>query len=106
MEITLDWHGDQFNINLHSVAGADPFLTVRGCRVKDGTNGAFISYPVNKNEKTGKWWNHVQGGEKFNAAVLKMAQQNQPKKPSHDAAKARQLPKQGSGFDDFEDAPF
>lgn len=27
-------------------------------------------------------------------------------KPSHDAAKARQLPKQGSGFDDEDSIPF
>lgn len=27
----------------------------------------------------------------------------QPKRPSHDAAKARQLPKQGSGFEDMDD---
>lgn len=28
------------------------------------------------------------------------------RKPSHDAAKARELPKQASGFDDFDDSPF
>lgn len=42
----------------------------------------------------------LQGGKREEAPM---------KKPSQDAAKARQLPKQstqGSGFDDFEDPPF
>ena len=105
MEITIDWHDNQFNVNLHGAPGADPFLSIKGCRIVEGSKGQFVSYPATKNEKTGKWWNHVYGGEKFNEAVLKKAQQS--KRPSHDAVKARQLPKQGSGFDNFEDsAPF
>lgn len=99
MEITLDWHNDQFNINLHGAPGAEPFLSIKGCRIKEGANGTFVSYPATKSEKTGKWWNHVYGGEKFNAAVLKKAQESQAKRPSHDGARARQL-------DDESDIPF
>lgn len=40
------------------------------------------------------------------SAKPKQAQQRPASRPSHDAAKARQLPKQGSGFDDWQDAPF
>jgi len=102
MEITIDWHDNQFNVNLHGAPGADPFLSIKGCRIVEGSKGQFVSYPATKNEKNGKWWNHVYGGEKFNEAVLKKAQQS--KRPSHDAAKSRQLsPKQGSGFDDMSD---
>jgi len=101
MEITIDWHDNQFNVNLHGAPGSDPFLSIKGCRIVEGSKGQFVSYPATKNEKTGKWWNHVYGGEKFNEAVIKKAQQS--KRPSHDAAKARQLPKQGSGFDDMSD---
>lgn len=36
----------------------------------------------------------------------KQEQDKPAQRPSHDAAKARQLPKQGSGFDDFSDVPF
>lgn len=90
MEITIEHHGDQFNINLHGAAGAEPFLQIKGCRIVDGKNGPFISYPSRKMDN-GKYWNHVYGGEKFNAAVLKKAQEGQAKRPSHDAAKARQL---------------
>ena len=106
MEITIqhfDGKYPSFNVMLHGAPGADPFITIRGCRIVDGKNGPFISYPATKNDQ-GKYWNHVIGGEKFNEAVLKKAQQSQ--RPSHDAAKARQLPKQGSGFEDFEDSPF
>ena len=101
MEITIEHHGNQFNINLHLTPGADPFLSIKGCRIVDGNKGPFVSYPATKNNTTGKWWNHVYGGEKFNEAVLKKAQASN--RPSHDAAKARQLPKQGSGFEDMDD---
>lgn len=40
------------------------------------------------------------------SAKPKQAQQKPAYRPSHDAAKARQMPKQGSGFDDFESPPF
>ena len=100
MEITIqhfDGKYPSFNVMLHGTAGADPFITIRGCRIVDGKNGPFVSYPATKND-LGKYWNHVIGGEKFNEAVLKKAQiHTQPKpKPA----------KQGSGFDDFEDQPF
>lgn len=93
MDITLDFHGDQFNINLHGAPGADPFLSIKGCRIVNGQNGPFISYPSRKMEN-GKYWQHVYGGEKFNAAVLKKAQEGQ--RPSHDGARARQLDKPAS----------
>ena len=108
MEISIE-HFDgkypQFNINLHSSLGAEPFLSIKGCRIVEGKNGPFVSYPATKNEKTGKYWNHVYGGEKFNEAVLAKATQSQAKRPSHDAAKARDT--RGSGFDDMDsDIPF
>jgi len=102
MEISIkhfDGQYPSFNIYLHGSPGADPFLEIKGCRIVKGSKGPFISYPAKK-DANGKYWNHVYGGEKFNEAVLKKAQQ--APKPSHDAAKARQLPKD-SGFDDMQD---
>ena len=105
MEITIEHHGDQFNINLHGALGAEPFLQIKGCRIVQGKNGPFISYPARKMDN-GKFWQHVYGGDKFNEKVMQLAVQ-QNMRPSHDAAKARQLPKQGSGFDDMgSDIPF
>ena len=95
MEITIENHDGKypsFDINLHSAPGADPFIVIKGCRIAEGSKGPFVSYPATKNATTGKYWNHVYGGEKFNEAVLKLAQrQESPKRPSHDAVKARQL---------------
>lgn len=65
-----------FNIMVHAVEGADPFITIRGCRIVEGKNGPFISYPATKNDK-GQYWNHVVGGEKFNEYVLKEATKHQ-----------------------------
>lgn len=79
MHITIEHHKDQFNVNIHSKEGADAFLSIKGCRIKDGANGPFISYPANKNESTGKWWNHVWANDKFNAVVLAKAQEGAPK---------------------------
>tara|TARA_R110000868_G_scaffold349295_1_gene610596 strand:+ start:142 stop:477 length:336 start_codon:yes stop_codon:yes gene_type:complete len=97
-----------FNICLHGVEGAEPFLTIKGCRIVEGNNGPFVSYPATKNEKTGKWWGHVYGGDKFNAEVFRLATQQTPRPrqaPSHDAARARQLaPRQTP--DEDRDIPF
>lgn len=94
MEITVE-HVDgiypSFNVMLHSVKGAEPFLTIKGCRTVTGANGAFVSYPAKKLE-SGKYWNHVYGGEKFNAAVLAAAEKAmRPAGRKHDAARAREL---------------
>jgi len=84
-----------FNIFLHGVEGAEPFLTIKGCRIVEGNNGPFVSYPATKNEKTGKWWGHVYGGEKFNAEVFRLATQQQPQRSA-----PRQAPSQLKTFDD------
>ena len=98
-----------FNINLHGVEGAEPFLTIKGCRIVEGTNGPFVSYPATKNENTGKWWGHVYGGDKFNAEVFRLATQQQAPRPrqapSHDAARARQLAPRTTR-DEANDIPF
>jgi DNA-binding cell septation regulator SpoVG len=96
MNITITWHGDQFNVELSSKEGADAFLSVKGCRIANGQNGPFVSWPATKNATSGKWWSHVWGSDKFNAAVLEKAQANQPTQ-----GKAR-----SRGGDDLSDVPF
>ena len=104
MHITIkhfDGQYPSFNIVLHSAAGADPFLEIKGCRIVQGSNGPFVSYPSRKDEKTGKYWNHVYGGEAFNAHILKIAGAPKP------APKQAPKPSAGSGFDDMkDDIPF
>jgi hypothetical protein len=78
MNIIITWHGEQFNVELASKEGAEAFLSIRGCRIVDGTKGPFVSYPATKNATTGKWWQHAWASDKFNAAVLEKAMATRP----------------------------
>lgn len=77
MHIEILWQESgkfpQFNVALCKVAGAEPFLTVKGCRIVQGSKGEFVSWPATKNEKTGKYWNHVYAGEAFATHILTLA---------------------------------
>ena len=68
-----------FNINLHADEDSEAFLSIKGCSIKDGEKGPFISYPAKKNEQTGKYWRHVWSNDKFSQAVIKKAQASAPK---------------------------
>lgn len=78
MNVTVKWFNDNFNVILSTKEGKPPFLEIKGCRIVNGSNGPFVSYPSKKNEQTGKYWNHVYGSEEFNAVVLEKAQASQP----------------------------
>lgn len=101
MQISIDWHDSgkypSFNVNLHKVEGAEPFLSIKGCRIVQGSKGEFVSWPATKNERTGKYWNHVYAGEAFGVHVLKLAKDALPK--------TARPTKGGSGFDDMADDP-
>ena len=34
---------------LATAEGREPFIVVKGCRIVDGKNGAFVSWPATKN---------------------------------------------------------
>lgn len=80
MNIIITFHGDQFNVELASKEGVEPFLSVKGCRLVEGQKGPFVSYPATKNQSTGKYWNHVWASDKFNQAVLEKVQASMPAK--------------------------
>lgn len=89
MHITTKWFDSKyptFNIEIASAEGREPFITIRDCKLIEGKNGVFISYPAKKME-SGKYWNHVVGNEQFNEAVVKKAQAAQPQQKAQ-AAKA------------------
>lgn len=92
MKISIETHQDQFNVLLSSREGAEPFITVKGCRIAQGSKGPFVSWPARKQDN-GKWWSHVWGSDAFNAAVLAEAQKAAPSAPR--AAKV-----------ELDDAPF
>jgi hypothetical protein len=97
MNIEITWFNDQFNVGLCSKEGAEPFVSIKGARIATGSKGDFVSWPATKNQSTGKFWNHVWGSEKFNAAVLEKAQATKPQ-----TGKGSRRPSR----DEFEDAPF
>ena len=82
MKISIEWfQGErpQFNVSLSSAEGKAAFLTVKGCRIIQGRDGEFISWPATKNAKTEKYWQHVWASEPFAAAVLAEAKASMPK---------------------------
>ena len=85
MIIGIEHHDNQFNVTLSSKAGVQPFLTIKGCRVVNGRNGDFVSWPAKKLD-SGKYWTHVYASEAFAAAVLDEYNKTakKPAKPTQD----------------------
>jgi len=99
MHIAIEHHGDQFNIQLSAKAGEDHFLAIKGCRIIDGANGQFVSFPSRRMD-SGKYWTHVWANDKFQAAILK-AHAASAEKP----AKVKPKGKKADADDDL-DIPF
>ncbi|CAB4150660.1 hypothetical protein UFOVP577_19 [uncultured Caudovirales phage] len=94
MDIQIKWFNERFNIGLASKEGAEPFITIKGCRVKQFDNREFISFPAFKLE-TGKWVNHVWANDAFQEAVIKKVKETMPKE------------RRGNNMNDLEnDIPF
>lgn len=113
MEIKTIWQQGQypsFNLELATEPGREAFLVLKGCQIKNGTNGPFVSVPSKKNESTGKYWNHAYLADKFAAIVLSKAQESQPQErpapKNADAFKARQLAPNSGFYDMDQDIPF
>lgn len=80
MQIIIRWfEGErpQFNVALASTPGKEPFIEIKGCRIVEGKNGPFVSWPARKLDD-GKYWNHVYASEAFNLTVLSEAQKTMP----------------------------
>ena len=100
MHIVIEHHGDQFNVQLSSKAGEEHFLAIKGCRIINGQNGPFVSFPSRKME-SGKYWTHVWANDKFQAAILK-AHAASDEKP----AKAKPRGRKAAAYDSDDDIPF
>jgi hypothetical protein len=91
MKITCEHFADQFNVSLSSKDGVEPFLVVKGCRIKEGTKGRFISWPASPpKQQGGKWWNHVYASEAFGQAVMEEAEKSAPKQDTRTLGQRRQ----------------
>lgn len=101
MKITIKHFAGQypsFNVSLAN-EGKEPFIEIKGCKIMNGSNGEFVSYPSRKKDD-GTYWNHVYGSNDFNAAVLREAKCEAPAPAPKPAPKPAPA---GSGFDDMDD---
>ena len=108
MKITCQWFDGerpQFNVLLASKDGAEPFMTIKGCRIVDGSKGAFVSWPATKNQSTGKYWNHVYANALFGSHILELAKKDQPVDTSGSSTNA-QLARAKPSEDFSADIPF
>lgn len=104
IHLSVEWFEGKypsFNLHMASGEGKPAFMTIRGCRIISTAKGEFVSYPAQKNENTGKWWNHCQGSDRFNDEVLLIAKASQPK-----PQESRQAPSKPPADDEFNDLPF
>lgn len=91
MEVSVKWFDGaypSFNLMLASAAGKEPFIEIKGCKIVEGQNGPFVSYPSRKQDN-GKYWNHVYASDAFNAVVLSKAQASMPAKQQSRRAPAQ-----------------
>jgi hypothetical protein len=109
----FDGQYPSFNVSLAN-PGKEPFIEIKGCKIMNGSNGEFVSWPSRKKDD-GSYWNHVYASNDFNAAVLKAAKEGQPMPrpaPQRQQAPAQhhspiQAHRPASGFADIDDdVPF
>ena len=100
MKITIEHHNDQFNVCLATKEGVEPFITIKGCRLVNGRNGAFVSWPARKLD-SGKYWNHVYASEAFGAAVLEAVNASIPASQKAPAPRAPARPTRQAADDDI-----
>jgi len=82
MEVKVQWLDGQypsFNVMIASKEGVDPFITIKGCNIKTGPKGDFVSYPSKKTNE-GKYFNYIYASEKFNAVVMEKARLAKPER--------------------------
>lgn len=103
MKISCQWFTGErpsFNVLLASKEGAEPFLTIKGCRIVDGRNGKFVSWPATKKKGGDGYWQHVYSSEGFTVAVIEAAEASMPKQDTRTHAERKRAP-----MDDL-DPPF
>lgn len=86
MKISIEHFGGKypsFNVALSSAEGKEPFVVIKGCRIANGRNGEFVSWPSTKKDD-GKYWNHVYASEGFAQAVLAEAKKSAKPKADDD----------------------
>ena len=67
-----------FDVALSSGEGKEPFLTLKDCKIMEGSKGQFVSFPARKDEAA-KWWPMVYGSDAFQVECIKAMNAAQPK---------------------------
>jgi DNA-binding cell septation regulator SpoVG len=104
MFVSIQHHGDQFNVQLSSKKGEDHFLSIKGCRIMSSANGQFVSFPARKTDQ-GKWWTHVWANDKFQNAIIKAYREQPPEGDKTQAPKAKAKANPAADAED-DDIPF
>lgn len=99
MKIGIEHHGEQFNVTLTG-SGEEPFITIKGCRIVQGQNGPFVSWPSRKLD-SGKYWQHVYVSRAFGDAVLSAYNKSKAAE-----APVRKTPPKAAPADFDDDIPF
>ena len=84
MKITVEHREGKYpsmNVSLASSEGKEPFITLKGVRIIEGSKGPFLSFPARKDD-AGKYWPHIWATDAFQSAVIAEARKSQPKKPA------------------------
>lgn len=100
MKITRSKYNPAFFDVTFQLGGQE--LTIKGCKIVNGSKGPFVSFPSRKDD-SGKYWPHVYAGDGIQSAIIAAVDAPQPKQATKQAPPQAT---QGSGFDDMEDAPF
>jgi hypothetical protein len=58
-----------YDVMLASGEGKEPFLTIKDCKIVEGSKGQFVGFPSRKDGE--KWWPMVYGSDAFQVEVIR-----------------------------------
>ena len=69
-----------YDVMLASAEGREPFLTIKDCKLVEGSKGPFVGFPARKDGE--KWWPMMYGNDEFQAAIITAMRSVEPDKRS------------------------
>lgn len=68
-----------YDVMLATSEGKEPFLTIKDCKMIEGSKGTFVGFPSRKDAQD-KWWPMVYGSDEFQAAIITAMRSVEPDK--------------------------
>ncbi len=59
-----------YDVMVASAEGREPFITIKDCKLIEGSRGQFVGFPSRKDDKD-KYWPMVYGSDGFQAEVIR-----------------------------------